>query len=242
MIQHFDPRQHDKALAKDLGTPAPAADATPVSVEIDGVEITVPEGTSVLRAAALADINIPKLCATDSLEAFGSCRLCAVQVEGRRGTPAACTTPVAEGMKVTLRLDEGPDGAGPIHPCDGMAHGKKNGEILSPGERQGSQQNLLDQRRGHQQRGQPEGQRQHHQSRPTRSPPQTTKRSRQLSQPGPHRVPTPNPPTWSSWPWHCPSPARSSRSRCSRSRTPRGPCTGAPRSASWWCRTSSPWS
>ncbi|MFG6137607.1 formate dehydrogenase subunit alpha [Halomonas sp. B23F22_10] len=105
MIQHFDPRQHDKALAKDLGTPAPAADAAPVSVEIDGVEITVPEGTSVLRAAALADINIPKLCATDSLEAFGSCRLCAVQVDGRRGTPAACTTPVAEGMKVTTQND-----------------------------------------------------------------------------------------------------------------------------------------
>ncbi|MDN3555566.1 formate dehydrogenase subunit alpha [Halomonas maura] len=103
MIQHFDPSQLDKALSKDLGTPAPAADAAPVSVEIDGVEITVPEGTSVLRAAALADINIPKLCATDSLEAFGSCRLCAVQVEGRRGTPAACTTPVAEGMKVTTQ-------------------------------------------------------------------------------------------------------------------------------------------
>ncbi|WP_136249191.1 formate dehydrogenase subunit alpha [Halomonas borealis] len=103
MIQHFDPRQHDKALAKDLGTPPPAADAAPVSLEIDGVEIRVPEGTSLLRAAALADINIPKLCATDSLEAFGSCRLCAVQVEGKRGTPAACTTPVAEGMRVTTQ-------------------------------------------------------------------------------------------------------------------------------------------
>ncbi|MAX33548.1 MAG: formate dehydrogenase subunit alpha [Halomonadaceae bacterium] len=103
MIQHFDPSQHDKAFSKDLGTPPPAADAAPVSVEIDGVAITVPEGTSVLRAAALADINIPKLCATDSLEAFGSCRLCAVQVEGKRGTPAACTTPVAEGMKVTTQ-------------------------------------------------------------------------------------------------------------------------------------------
>ncbi|WP_168015004.1 formate dehydrogenase subunit alpha [Halomonas salinarum] len=104
MIQHFDPRQqHEKALSKDLGTPAPAADAAPVRLEIDGVAISVPEGTSVLRAAALADINIPKLCATDSLEAFGSCRLCAVQVEGKRGTPAACTTPVAEGMKVTTQ-------------------------------------------------------------------------------------------------------------------------------------------
>ncbi|MDR5867642.1 formate dehydrogenase subunit alpha [Halomonas koreensis] len=99
MIQHFDPRQH----AKDLGTPPPAKGGAPVSLEIDGVAISVPEGTSVLRAAALADINIPKLCATDSLEAFGSCRLCAVQVEGKRGTPAACTTPVAEGMRVTTQ-------------------------------------------------------------------------------------------------------------------------------------------
>ncbi|ATJ82127.1 formate dehydrogenase subunit alpha [Halomonas beimenensis] len=101
MIEHFDPRQH----GRDLGTPAPAADGAPVRLEIDGVAITVPAGTSVLRAAALADINIPKLCATDSLEAFGSCRLCAVQVEGRRGTPAACTTPVAEGMRVTTQSE-----------------------------------------------------------------------------------------------------------------------------------------
>ncbi|MCD6005162.1 MAG: formate dehydrogenase subunit alpha [Halomonas sp.] len=107
MINHFDPRQHSSnaEVTKDLGTPFPAlaADAALVSLNIDGVTISVPEGTSVLRAAALADINIPKLCATDSLEPFGSCRLCAVQVEGRRGMPAACTTPVAEGMKVTTQ-------------------------------------------------------------------------------------------------------------------------------------------
>ncbi|OBX37308.1 putative formate dehydrogenase [Halomonas elongata] len=63
----------------------------------------MPEGTSVLRAAALADINIPKLCASDNLEAFGSCRMCAVQVEGKRGYPAACTTPVEAGMQVTTQ-------------------------------------------------------------------------------------------------------------------------------------------
>ncbi|GEK48497.1 NAD-dependent formate dehydrogenase subunit alpha [Bisbaumannia pacifica] len=107
MIEHFDPSQqaqeHIQTYAKDLGTPPPAAGAAMVRLEIDGVAIRVPEGTSVLRAAALADINIPKLCATDSLEAFGSCRLCAVQVEGRRGTPAACTTPVTEGMRVTTQ-------------------------------------------------------------------------------------------------------------------------------------------
>ena len=60
----------------------------------------MPAGTSVMRAAALAGTQIPKLCATDQLEAFGSCRLCLVQIEGMKGYPASCTTPVAEGMKV----------------------------------------------------------------------------------------------------------------------------------------------
>jgi formate dehydrogenase major subunit len=87
---------------KDLGTPASVSE-TLVSLEIDGFEVSVPEGTSVMRAAALVDINIPKLCATDSLESFGSCRLCAVEIEGRRGTPASCTTTVDEGMRVTTQ-------------------------------------------------------------------------------------------------------------------------------------------
>jgi formate dehydrogenase major subunit len=95
MIELFDPRLYEK----DLGTPA--REGPPVTLEIDGVSITVPEGTSLLRAAAIAEINIPKLCASDNLEAFGSCRLCAVQVEGKRGYPAACTTPVEAGMQVT---------------------------------------------------------------------------------------------------------------------------------------------
>ncbi|WP_199429805.1 formate dehydrogenase subunit alpha [Qaidamihabitans albus] len=92
----------------DLGTPAKPGPAT-VSVEIDGMPVQVPEGTSVMRAAALSGTEIPKLCATDSLEAFGSCRLCLVEVDGRKGTPASCTTPVAEGMKVrtqTPRLEK----------------------------------------------------------------------------------------------------------------------------------------
>ncbi len=82
----------------DMGTPAKRG--KPVHLSIDGVDITVPAGTSVMRAAAEAGIKVPKLCATDSLEAFGSCRLCAVEIEGRRGMPASCTTPVAEGMVV----------------------------------------------------------------------------------------------------------------------------------------------
>jgi formate dehydrogenase major subunit len=83
----------------DFGTPPSQSDKL-VTLEIDGFSVTVPEGTSVLRAAASIGIQIPKLCATDSLEPFGSCRLCLVQIEGGRGLPASCTTPVAEGMKV----------------------------------------------------------------------------------------------------------------------------------------------
>jgi formate dehydrogenase major subunit len=84
---------------KDLGTPARVSERT-VDLEVDGIAVTVPEGTSVLRAAAEAGITIPKLCATDSLEPFGSCRLCLVEIEGRKGYPASCTTPVAAGMVV----------------------------------------------------------------------------------------------------------------------------------------------
>ncbi|GAB5378341.1 MAG: formate dehydrogenase subunit alpha [Acuticoccus sp.] len=82
----------------DLGTPA--RDGAPVSLTIDGRTVTVPAGTSVMRAAALAEAEIPRLCATDTLDAFGSCRLCLVEIEGMRGTPASCTTPVREGMAV----------------------------------------------------------------------------------------------------------------------------------------------
>ncbi|WP_427891838.1 formate dehydrogenase subunit alpha [Kribbella sp. GL6] len=84
----------------DLGTPPPRPGGQPVTLEIDGIPVTVAEGTSLIRAAALAGIDIPKLCATDSLDAFGSCRLCLVEVDGRRGTPASCTTPVDHGMRV----------------------------------------------------------------------------------------------------------------------------------------------
>ena len=86
----------------DHGTPAVKAGAM-VSVEIDGERIDVPAGTSIMRAASLAGISIPKLCATDMLAPFGSCRLCLVEIEGRPGAPASCTTPVAEGMRVSTQ-------------------------------------------------------------------------------------------------------------------------------------------
>src|SRR5690554_3865868 len=101
-IQNYEPGKNGLNPDFDYGTPASVSE-TLVSISVDGRAITVPEGTSVLRAAALAGINIPELCGTDSLEAFGSCRLCAVEIEGRRGYPASCTTPVAEGMAVTTQ-------------------------------------------------------------------------------------------------------------------------------------------
>ena len=83
----------------DFGTPASTA-TDMITLEIDGQSITVPAGTSIMHAAMVAGTAIPKLCATDTLQSFGSCRLCLVEIEGRKGTPASCTTPVAAGIKV----------------------------------------------------------------------------------------------------------------------------------------------
>ena len=89
----------------DWGTP-PVGGAATASVTIDGKEVVVPPGTSVMRAAKQAGIDIPKLCATDMLKPFGSCRLCLVEVEGVRGTPASCTTPCVDGMVVQTRTEQ----------------------------------------------------------------------------------------------------------------------------------------
>ena len=89
----------------DLGTP-PSPDTETVSIEIDGIETTAVKGESILRAARDFGVDIPKLCATDSLKAFGSCRLCVVEVEGRKGYPASCTTPVEEGMKIRTQTPQ----------------------------------------------------------------------------------------------------------------------------------------
>ena len=88
----------------DFGTPTRPGEAT-VELTIDGRSVLVPPGTSVMRAAITAGINVPKLCATDSQEAFGSCRLCLVEIEGRKGYPSSCTTPVEPGMRVRTQSD-----------------------------------------------------------------------------------------------------------------------------------------
>ncbi|WP_284124289.1 formate dehydrogenase subunit alpha [Parerythrobacter aestuarii] len=88
----------------DFGTPASRSDET-VTLTIDGRDVTVPAGTSVMRAARECGGDIPSLCATDSVKSFGSCRMCLVEIDGRRGTPASCTTPVEDGMVVHTQTD-----------------------------------------------------------------------------------------------------------------------------------------
>ncbi len=83
----------------DHGTPE--RDSTKsVTLQIDGMTVTVPAGTSLMRAASGAGVKVPKLCATDSIEPFGSCRLCLVEIDGRKGYPASCTTNCEDGMVV----------------------------------------------------------------------------------------------------------------------------------------------
>ena len=92
----------------DYGTPASTSPER-IDVVVDGIPVSVPVGTSVMRAAAEAGVGVPKLCATDSLQPFGSCRLCLVEIDGKKGTPASCTTPCEPGMVVrtqTPRVDE----------------------------------------------------------------------------------------------------------------------------------------
>jgi formate dehydrogenase major subunit len=89
----------------DYGTPRSESE-TLVTLEIDGQSVTVPAGTSLMRAAIESGASVPKLCATDSLESFGSCRMCLVEIEGRRGYPASCTTPAEAGMKVRTQSDK----------------------------------------------------------------------------------------------------------------------------------------
>jgi len=89
----------------DLGTKPMPLTGPLVALTIDDQRIEVPEGTSIMRAAALMGTSIPKLCATDTLESFGSCRICLVEIDGRAGYPASCTTPVAPGMVVRTQTE-----------------------------------------------------------------------------------------------------------------------------------------
>ena len=89
----------------DLGTEASRCEKT-VSIEIDGKPMSVQADISVMRAAREIGVDVPKLCATDSLKSFGSCRLCVVEIEGKKGFPASCTTIVEDGMKIRTQTEK----------------------------------------------------------------------------------------------------------------------------------------
>jgi formate dehydrogenase major subunit len=76
-----------------------------VQITINGKQVEVPEGTTVLRAAATAGINIPRLCDHKELTPYGGCRLCIVEVQGVRVPMASCTLPVSNGMVVNTETE-----------------------------------------------------------------------------------------------------------------------------------------
>ena len=133
----------------DYGTPQSDTERK-VTLTIDGASVTVPEGISVMRAAMEAGVEIPKLCATDMLDAFGSCRVCLVEIEGRGGTPASCTTPAMEGMAVTTtseRLERLRHGVMELYLSDHpTGHGEEAGTGMSAFNRLADQMGLHESR------------------------------------------------------------------------------------------------
>jgi formate dehydrogenase major subunit len=90
---------------QDLGTKQVNNTRT-VTLEINGETVSAPAGTSIMRAAAEAGIPIPKLCSTDALDAFGSCRMCLVQIDGKPGFVSSCTQPVQQDLRVVTQNDD----------------------------------------------------------------------------------------------------------------------------------------
>jgi NADH dehydrogenase/NADH:ubiquinone oxidoreductase subunit G/NAD(P)H-flavin reductase len=76
-----------------------------VNLSIDGKNVVAEAEQTVLDAALRNGINIPHLCTHPSLKPFGACRMCLVEIEGMRGYPTSCTTPVAEGMVVKTNTE-----------------------------------------------------------------------------------------------------------------------------------------
>jgi formate dehydrogenase beta subunit len=77
-----------------------------IKLTIDGIDVEVEKGVTVLQAAQKADVYIPTLCYHPNLQPYGGCRLCIVEIENMRGLPTACTTPAANGMKVTTNTPQ----------------------------------------------------------------------------------------------------------------------------------------
>ncbi len=75
-----------------------------VSLTIDGIALSVPKGTLVIRAAEQLGIEIPRFCDHPALDPAGACRQCIVEVEGQRKPMASCTITCTEGMVVKTQL------------------------------------------------------------------------------------------------------------------------------------------
>lgn len=71
-----------------------------IHLKINNIPVTVPEGTTILQAAKTANIEIPSLCYLKDINCIGACRVCVVEIVGRRGLVASCVYPVEEGMEV----------------------------------------------------------------------------------------------------------------------------------------------
>lgn len=77
-----------------------------VKLKIDNVEVTVPEGTTILKAAKDNGVIIPTLCNLEGLTSYGGCRLCLVEISGSPKLFPACATPVSAGMEVITNSDK----------------------------------------------------------------------------------------------------------------------------------------
>lgn len=77
-----------------------------VNIKIDGAELQVPDGTTVLEAARMAGVKIPTLCFLKDINEIGACRMCVVEIKGARALQAACVYPVAEGLEVCTNSEK----------------------------------------------------------------------------------------------------------------------------------------
>ncbi|GFP32086.1 NADH-quinone oxidoreductase subunit G [Candidatus Hakubella thermalkaliphila] len=77
-----------------------------ITLNIDGEEVSVPGGTTVLQAASRAHIDIPHLCYLEGLKSTGACRMCLVEIEGEKGLVVSCARRVREGMVVRTRTEK----------------------------------------------------------------------------------------------------------------------------------------
>ncbi|MEN3183651.1 MAG: NADH-dependent [FeFe] hydrogenase, group A6 [Atribacterota bacterium] len=88
-------------MAKTIGEMQEKAQAVSlVTIYLDGREVRVPEGVTVLEACRMEGIHVPTLCYFEGLSSWGGCRICVVEVEGQPNLVASCVTPVREGMKI----------------------------------------------------------------------------------------------------------------------------------------------